>query len=112
METIKLILPNSLRAHSEPFKDAISEEVMRAWSEYGFLTKRQVENYEVEVEFTEESEADVEPEDTIDIPLKIIVRSNAAIDYLGLNPYCINEGGNPNAMYSIPVSKVREFGLI
>jgi len=111
MEVIKIVLPQSLRAHSEPFKAAVSEEVIRAWAEYGFLSKRQVDNYTVEVEFSESVE-EVEPEDSIDLPLKIIVRSNEAINYLGLNPYCINEGGDPNAMYSLPVSKVREFGLI
>ena len=57
---------------------------------------------------------DIVPEDeeTIGISLGRIIQSSKAIDFLGLNPYCVNEGANKNEQYQIPISKAKEFGLI
>ena len=55
---------------------------------------------------------DVIPEETIGISLGRIIQSSKAIDFLGLNPYCVSEGADKNSQYQIPISKAKEFGLI
>lgn len=57
---------------------------------------------------------DIEEDDSPVIQFRLgdIVKNNEAIDYFGLNPWCVNEGSNPNSMYSLTVNKAKELGLI
>jgi len=57
-------------------------------------------------------EENKEDEETIGISLGMIIQSSKALDFLGLNPYCVNEGADKNRQYQIPISKAKEFGLI
>ena len=44
--------------------------------------------------------------------LKDIVKSDAACEWLGLNPWCVNEGCDGNTKYGMTLRKAKEFGLI
>jgi hypothetical protein len=58
------------------------------------------------------SEKEKDPEETIGISLGRIIQNDEAIDFLGLNPYCVNEGADKNKQYQIPIYKAKDFGLI
>lgn len=57
---------------------------------------------------------DVEEDDSPVIQFRLgdIIRNDEAIDYFGLNPYCVNEGADRNAKYSLTVNKAKELGLL
>jgi hypothetical protein len=57
---------------------------------------------------------DVEEDDSpvIDFRLIDIIRNDDAIKYFGLDPWCVNEGADRNAKYSLTVNKAKELGLI
>jgi hypothetical protein len=58
------------------------------------------------------SEKEKDPEETIGISLGRIIQSSKAIDFLGLDPWCVNSGSDRNIQYQLPISKAKEFGLI
>jgi len=66
------------------------------------------------IRITVEELPDIVPEDeeTIGISLGRIIQNDEAIDFLGLNPYCVNEGADKNKQYQIPIYKAKDFGLI
>lgn len=57
---------------------------------------------------------DVEEDDSPVIQFRLgdIVRNDEAIDYFGLNHYCVHEGADPDSRYSLTVNKAKELGLI
>lgn len=48
----------------------------------------------------------------VQIPLRKIIRSDVAIDYFGLNPWCVAEGADGDTLYTLPVAKAIEFGIL
>jgi|WetSurMetagenome_2_1015567.scaffolds.fasta_scaffold758127_3 hypothetical protein len=48
----------------------------------------------------------------VQIPLRRIIRSDGAIDYFGLNPWCVAEGADGDTLYTLPVAKAIEFGIL
>ena len=48
----------------------------------------------------------------IQVQLKDIIKSTEAIDALGLNPYCINEGADGDAWYVIELDNAFKWGVI
>lgn len=59
----------------------------------------------------EEPEKDCD-EPTINLKLSRVVRSDEACSYLGLNPWCVNEGANGDDEIKMPLNKAIEFGLV
>lgn len=49
-KVISLKLPAEFASHSEPFRQALQEELFRAYSEYGHIRFEEIKNYEVKVE--------------------------------------------------------------
>lgn len=48
----------------------------------------------------------------IQVQLKDIIRSDAAIDALGLNPYCVNEGADGDSWYIIELENAYKWNLL
>jgi hypothetical protein len=48
----------------------------------------------------------------VQIPLRRIIRSDAAIDYFHLNPWCVAEGADGDTLYTLPVARAIEFGIL
>lgn len=48
----------------------------------------------------------------VSVPLHKLVHNDEACNKLGLNPYCINEGADRNAMYSISVEDAKSWRII
>lgn len=74
-----------------------------------------LKNYEGKnVKITIEIIPEVENDDSelIDFRLGYIIKNNKAIEYFGLNPWCVNEGADPDEKYSCTMNKARELGLI
>ena len=46
------------------------------------------------------------------VPLKKLVTIDAACAQLHINPYCVNEGSDGNALYEISVRDANKWGLI
>ena len=44
--------------------------------------------------------------------LSQIIKNNDAIKYFGLNPWCVNEGADPNEKYSCTINQAIELRLI
>jgi hypothetical protein len=64
-------------------------------------------------DYCKESKEELDNELTLNVKLKNIIHNEKAVDFFGLNPYCLNEGlGTGEEIYTLPVSKAKEFGLI
>ena len=61
------------------------------------------------VEANRQTEAE---EPVVMVLLKDIVKSDAACEWLGLNPWCVNEGADGNTKYGMTLRKAKEFKLI
>ena len=57
-------------------------------------------------------EVDNDDSELIDFRLGYIIKNDEAIEYFGLNPWCVNEGADPDEKYSCTMNKARELGLI
>lgn len=57
---------------------------------------------------------DIEEDDSPVIQFRLgdIARNDEALDYFGLNHWCVNEGADPDSKYSLTVNKAKELGLI
>lgn len=57
---------------------------------------------------------DIEEDDSPVIQFRLgdIVRNDEAVDYFGLNPWCVYTGADPDSKYSLTVNKAKELGLI
>lgn len=65
--------------------------------------------------FVEDAEADLpEPELTVKVSLRRLSNTcwDQACEHFGLNPYCLNEGADPEATYDVPVSKAKAWRLL
>lgn len=67
-------------------------------------------NVKITIEIIPEVEND--DSELIDFRLGYIIKNNKAIEYFGLNPWCVNEGADPDEKYSCTMNKARELGLI
>lgn len=59
-----------------------------------------------------EQGTDCESDVKVLVPLYKLVHNDEACSKLGINPYCINEGADRNAMYSISVEDAKSWGII
>jgi len=57
-------------------------------------------------------EVDNDDSELIDFRLGYIIKNDDAIEYFGLNPWCVKEGADPDEKYSCTMNKARELGLI
>ena len=48
----------------------------------------------------------------IQVQLKDIIKSESAIEVLGLNPYCVNEGADGDAWYMFELDDAYGWGVI
>ena len=48
----------------------------------------------------------------VNFRLRDIVENDEAIKFLGLNPWCLNEGSSENETYQIPLKLAKKFGLV
>jgi hypothetical protein len=48
----------------------------------------------------------------IQVQLRDLMWSNQAIEALGLNPWCLNEGADGSAWYTITLGQAWEWGMI
>lgn len=55
---------------------------------------------------------DTTTETFVQIPLRKLVVIDAACEKLHLNPYCINEGADRNAIYSVSLRDANAWGLL
>jgi hypothetical protein len=49
---------------------------------------------------------------TIHIKLRDIIQSNEAIEALGLNPWCVNEGADGDALIEVKLEDARKWNLV
>ena len=67
-------------------------------------------NVKITIEIIPEVEND--DSELIDFRLGYIIKNDDAIEYFGLNPWCVKEGADPDEKYSCTMNKARELGLI
>lgn len=93
--------------------EVFREDMIKAYEPYCECSCDASYDFELEEEARMEEEALREAEEIkVLIRLGTIIESNDAIEYLGLNPWCVNEGADPDTTYEIPASKAKEFGFI
>ena len=105
--------------------EGFRKDMIKAYEDY--CEGRCSASYDFEIEADEESEEETlklfdklieadkkyEAENpVVMVLLKDIVKSDAACEWLGLNPWCVNEGCDGNAKYGMTLRKAKEFGLI
>ena len=82
----------------------------KCYADYDFELEAEA-RYEDEMFHHMEMEEE-EGEPVVMVLLKDIVKSDAACEWLGLNPYCVNEGCDGNTKYGMTLRKAKEFKLI
>jgi hypothetical protein len=66
---------------------------------------------DISIHFDIPKEAEPE-EDKYPVKLRKIVQSVELCDIMGINPYCINEGANPDETEQVPVSLMKKYDII
>ena len=101
------------KSNLEAFRDAMIIEYQnycegKCYADYDFELEARYEDQMLHHREMEEEEG----EPVVTVLLKDIVKSDAACEWLGLNPWCVNEGCDGNAKYGMSLRKAKEFGLI
>lgn len=62
----------------------------------------------------EEFPEPVKEEDPIkvQIPLRMIVQNDDAVEHFGLNPWCVADGADGDDLYSVPLNLAKEWGFV